>query len=55
MISPVWGYVISVTATGIGLCSLWLYGNKDRRAPVLGLIVCSLWVLYDVIFSSGRF
>ena len=46
------GWIISALATSLSLAAAWLYGNKDARAPAIMLIVCLLWVIYDVMFQQ---
>ena len=46
------GWIISVLATSLYLVAMWLYGDSDKRAPLVALVVCLLWVAYDVAFQQ---
>jgi len=45
-----WG--ISACATGLALVALWLYGDGNKRAPIIWLAVCLCWVVYDILFEQ---
>ncbi len=42
-------WALSVAATLIYLAAIWLYGDGNRYAPCLGLLLCLCWVVYDVM------
>jgi hypothetical protein len=42
-------WTLTIAATINGLLTTWLYGNGNRRAPLLGLFGCTLFVMYNVI------
>ena len=39
-------WLIAAVITVLGLCAFWLYGNKSWKAPVVYLVICSLWAYY---------
>ena len=45
-------WLISATATILALCAYWLYGNRTWKAPLLSLVVCALWVYYDLRYDQ---
>lgn len=45
-------WLLSALGTLLALIMLWLYGNQDRRAPIIGLCVCLCWILYDILYDQ---
>ena len=41
-------WIAAACLTGLGLLGQWLYGNRDRRAPVLMLCVLAGWIIYNI-------
>jgi len=45
-------WAISLTATAIALLSVYLYGNKSRKAPVVALLSYSIWICYCIVYTD---
>ena len=46
------GWIISGIATILSLLAYWLYGNRDQKAPIFGLLAGLLWIGYIVRFGQ---
>lgn len=45
-------WLLAILGTSLALIALWLYGNKDKRAPIFGLFACACWVVYDIRYDQ---
>lgn len=45
-------WLISAIATELSMVSSWMYGNKSWKAPIVSLIVISIWVYYDIRYGQ---
>jgi len=45
-------WIISSLATAVSIVSTWLYGNQSRKAPWYGLVMCLIWVYYDIKYDQ---
>lgn len=39
-------WALTGLATGLGLVSMWLYGNRSRLAAPLSVVSCLVWLWY---------
>ena len=45
-------WALSMLATALSLATLWLYGNGSKRAPILGLAMCMVWLYYNLQYDQ---
>ena len=45
-------WFLSVLGTFLSLISVWFYGNKSNKAPIFALLMCFIWILYDIIYKQ---
>jgi len=45
-------WVLTIAVTSASLYSLWLYGNKSWKAPLLGVTACLIYISYYVIYGQ---